>query len=213
MLSLYTLLQRVNQLIKLEQPVIVEGKYDKITLENVIDALIIPTDGFRVFKDKEKCDMIRTLAKRYGVVVITDSDSAGDMIRSYIKKIVGDSQITNVYIPQLKGKEKRKRDYSKQGYMGVEGMSREVIEQSLKRSGVTTKTDTDNGRKITKTDMFLAGLSGSENSSLKRAELLKKLSLPSGLSPNAMLDILNTILTFEEFCEVTGICQEKETKN
>ncbi|MGI6279120.1 MAG: toprim domain-containing protein [Acutalibacteraceae bacterium] len=200
-------------MIKLEQPVIVEGKYDKITLENIIDALIIPTDGFSIFKNKEKCELIRTLARRSGVIVITDSDSAGNMIRSYIKKIVGDSPITNVYIPQLKGKEKRKATYSKQGFLGLEGMSREIIEECLKRSGITGKPVADRTKKITKTDMFLAGLSGSENSAERRAELLKRLSLPQGLSPNAMLDILNTIMTYDEFCEVSGLCQKKDTKS
>lgn len=200
-------------MIKLTQPVIVEGKYDKITLENVIDALIIPTDGFSIFKNKEKCDMIRTLAKRSGIVVITDSDYAGNQIRAYIKKIVGDSQIINVYIPQLKGKEKRKAHSSAQGLLGVEGMSREILEEALKRSGITGKAVTEKVKKITKTDMFTSGLSGCENSSAKRQELLKRLELPMGLSPNAMLDILNTILTYDEFCEVTQTWQDRETKS
>lgn len=200
-------------MIKISQPVIVEGKYDKITLENVIDALIIPTDGFAIFKNKEKCDMIRALAQKFGVVVITDSDSAGNQIRSFIKNIVGDSEIINVYIPQLKGKEKRKANPSKQGFLGVEGMSRQVLEEAFARSGINSKKVTENTRKITKTDMFIASLSGCENSSDKRQELLKKLDLPCNLSPNAMLDILNTILTYEEFREVTNTCQDKETKN
>lgn len=200
-------------MIKISQPVIVEGKYDKITLENVIDALIIPTDGFSIFKNKEKCDMIRTLAQKFGVVVITDSDSAGNQIRAYIKKIVGDNEIINVYIPKLKGKERRKANPSKQGFLGVEGMSRETLEQAFKRSGITGKNVVEKTRKITKTDMFVAGLSGCENSNAQRQELLKKLDLPCDLSPNAMLDILNTILTYEEFCEVTNTWQDSGTKN
>ena len=200
-------------MIKLTQPVIVEGKYDKITLENVIDALIITTNGFRIFRDKEKCKLIRTLAKKYGVIVITDSDNAGNQIRAYIKKIVGNSRIINVYVPQLKGKEKRKAQPSAQGFLGVEGMTREIIEAALKKSGVTGKSVQQNPQRITKTDLFERGLSGRENSSQRRTELLKRLQLPENLSPNAMLDILNTILTYEEFCEVTDGWQDNQTKN
>ena len=189
-------------MIKLQSPVIVEGKYDKITLENVIDALIIPTNGFSLFKDREKCQMIRLLAEKKGVIVITDSDSAGNMLRAYIKNIVGDSKITNVYIPQIKGKEKRKKRLSKEGFLGVEGMSREIIEKALEKSGVLGRVTHENARKITKTDLYLKGLSGGENSGDKRQKLLKKLELPLNLSPNAMLDVLNTLMTYEEFCEV-----------
>ena len=200
-------------MIKLSQPVIVEGKYDKITLENVIDGLIIPTNGFHIFKDKEKCELIRTLAQKFGVIVITDSDFAGDQIRAYIKKIVGDSEIINVHIPQLEGKEKRKAHSSSQGFLGVEGMNKEILLKALERSGVTGKTVERTGKKITKTDLFCAGLSGSDNSALKRTSFLEFVNLPVTLSPNAMLDILNTIMTYEEFCEVTLRWQEAQTKN
>ena len=110
-------------MIKITQPIIVEGKYDKITLCNVVDTLIIATNGFSIFKDKEKCELIRTLAKRDGVIVMTDSDSAGNLIRSHIKNIVNGGKIINVYLPMIKGKEKRKTSYSKEGLLGVEGMS------------------------------------------------------------------------------------------
>ena len=198
----------MSPLIKLKKPVIVEGKYDKITLENIIDGLIIQTNGFSLFKDKEKCSMIRALAKKYGVIIITDSDNAGNMIRAHIKNIVGDSEIINVYIPQIKGKEKRKSAPSKQGFLGVEGMSREVLEKALLKSGVLSEESAPERRKITKTDMFAFGLSGCKNSKEKRQQLLKKLELPQGLSSNAMLDILNTILTYEEFCEVAEFGKE-----
>ncbi len=189
-------------MIKLKQPVIVEGKYDKITLENVIDALIITTDGFGIFKNKEKCDMIRRLAQKNGIIVMTDSDSAGSMIRAYIKKIVGNCEIINVYVPVLQGKEKRKNAPSKEGVLGVEGMKADIIYSALEKSGVTGTKLPKNARKITKTDLFCFGLSGGENSSEKRKELLKTLSLPQNLSPNAMLDILNTLYTYEEFLKV-----------
>lgn len=195
-------------MIKLECPVIVEGKYDKITLENVIDALIIPTNGFSVFKDSQKRDLIRLLAKEKGVIVMTDSDNAGNLIRAYIKKIVGDSRIINVYVPSLKGKEKRKTKASKEGLLGVEGMSPEMIEEALKRSGVIGRKVPRNTRKITKNDMYLLGLSGRDNSALKRKQLLKKMELPESLSSSAMIDIVNTLYTYEEFIGVIENAEE-----
>lgn len=187
-------------MIKLKQPVIVEGKYDKITLENVIDALIIPTNGFGIFKDREKCAMIRSLAKKNGVIIMTDSDSAGAVIRSYLKKIIGDSEIINVYVPQLKGKEKRKASGSKEGFLGVEGMTPQIIEEALKKSGVFC----DKGKalkKITRADMFKYGLSGGKDSAEKRKSFLKYLSLPESLSSCAMLDVINNMFTAEELDE------------
>lgn len=189
-------------MIKLKQPVIVEGKYDKITLENVIDALIICTDGFRIFKDKEKCNMIRRLSQKNGIIIMTDSDSAGSLIRAYIKKIVGNCEIINVYVPCLKGKEKRKSAPAKEGLLGVEGMTPEIILKALKRSGVTDAKPRQNIRKITKCDLFSYGISGTDNSREKRKALLKKLDLPENLSANAMLDVLNNLYSYEEFTEV-----------
>ena len=195
-------------MIKLDKPIIVEGKYDKITLENVIDGLIIPTDGFRIFKDKEKRDLIRTLARRFGIIVITDSDSAGNMIRSHIKNIVGDCEIINVYVPRIKGKEKRKDKCGKEGILGVEGMTVETLQKALERSGVTAGKVSEKSRKITKTDLYSCGLSGGKDSSEKRKKLLKFLELPENLSPNAMLDILNTLLSYDEFLEVIDKWQD-----
>ncbi len=188
-------------MIRLEQPVIVEGKYDKITLENVIDALIITTDGFGIFKNKEKGALIRRLAQEKGIIVMTDSDSAGSVIRSHIKSIVGNCEIINVYLPLMKGKEKRKSAPSKEGLLGVEGMSPTIIEEALRKSGVLAQK-TARIRKITKTDMFCFGLSGNENSAQKRKELLKKLGLPENLSSNAMLDVLNTLYGYDEFASI-----------
>ena len=198
-------------MIKLDKPVIVEGKYDKITLENVIDALIIPTDGFGIFKNTEKCRMIRTLAEKNGIIVMTDSDSAGNMIRAHIKKIVGNAEIINVYIPRIEGKEKRKKQSGKEGILGVEGMNTETLETALIKSGVTLKKAQADGVRINKTDMFAYGLSGGSNSAEKRKSLLKKLELPENLSPNAMLDVLNTLFTYDEFSEVIKEWQEAES--
>ena len=204
----------MNRLIKIIKPIIVEGKYDKITLENVVDALIIPTDGFGIFKNTEKCRMIRALAqKNDGIIIMTDSDSAGLVIRSYLKKIIGNYPIINVYIPCLKGKEKRKDTVSKEGLLGVEGMTPDIILNALQRSGVTAENIVENKRKITKTDMFEVGLSGCEKSSENRRKLLKFLDLPESLSPNAMLDVLNNILSYEEFIEVTENCLKNRDKS
>lgn len=200
-------------MIRLSSPVIVEGKYDKITLENVIDALIIPTNGFAIFKDKEKCRLIRTLGEKFGIIVITDSDHAGNMIRAHIKNIAAGCEITNVYIPQIKGKEKRKSKGGKEGFLGLEGMSPEIIEKALRKSGVSGESVKEKGRKITKTDLFMRGLSGQDGSLKKRQELLKILGLPQNLTPNAMLDILNTVMTYKEFCEVTDRWLKNPTKN
>lgn len=199
-------------MIKVKEPIIVEGKYDKITLENVVDGLIIPTNGFRIFKDKEKCRMIQRLSQKSGVIIMTDSDSAGALIRAYIKKIVGNAPIYNAYVPCLAGKEKRKAQHSREGLLGVEGMTPEIIKAALERCGVMA-ADAEKSRKITKADMYIYGLSGSENSGEARKRLLKELDLPEALSPNAMLDVLNNMLSYEEFTEVITRCREVQSKS
>ena len=186
-------------LIKIKMPIIVEGKYDKITLSNVVDTLIISTDGFRIFKNKEMCDLIHLLAHRDGVIVMTDSDSAGNVIRNHIKNIASDGKIINVYVPQLKGKEKRKAAPSKEGFLGVEGISKEILQQTFLKYGITGCEVLENDKKITKTDLFALGLSGRENSSSNRAELLNFLNLPKNLSCKALLDVLNVLFSREEF--------------
>ncbi len=188
----------VNELIKLNMPVIVEGKYDKITLENVVDALIIPTNGFGIFKDKEKRALIRSLARQNGLIVMTDSDKAGSVIRAHLKNIVGDARIIPVYVPQLKGVEKRKTKPSKEGFLGVEGMSKDCIEQALRQSGVLDFADGEERPRITKNDLYLLGLSGRENSAGARRAFLSFLGLPPDLSSAAMLDVLRYMMSPEE---------------
>ena len=144
---------------------------------------------------------------------MTDSDSAGALLRSYIKKIVGNADIINVYIPCLKGKEKRKYAPSKEGFLGVEGVSKEILLKSLERSGITGEEIPKRIKEITKVHLFEAGLSGSEKSGENRKEFLNYLKLPEKLSPNAMLDILNNMFTLNEFCEVISLWQEKKNKN
>lgn len=189
-------------LIKLNIPIIVEGKYDKITLENVVDTLIISTDGFRIFKNKEMCDLIRTLAIEKGIIVMTDSDGAGQVIRNHIKNIAADGKIINVYVPQLKGKEKRKNAPSKEGFLGVEGLSKEVLSEALLKYGVQSESCDTPKKRITKTDFFELGLSGGANSGENRNKLILKLGLPSNLSSTALLDVVNTLYTYEEFIEM-----------
>lgn len=200
-------------MIRLRQAVIVEGKYDKITLENIIDALIIPTNGFGIFKDKEKCELIRALSLRDGVIVMTDSDSAGAIIRAHLKRICSGGRVINVYIPQLAGKEKRKTSYSKQGLLGVEGMSADIITEALYRSGITDYSISEPQKKVTKTDLFSLGLSGSENSSLKRERLALNLGLPSKLSANAFLDAINAVYGYDEFMKAVEQWLQEEVRN
>lgn len=186
-------------MIKLNQAVIVEGKYDKITLENVIDATIITTNGFRIFKDKEKREFIRLLAVKKGLIIMTDSDSAGALIRSHLKQICPDGTITNVYVPQLVGKEKRKTKPAKEGFLGVEGLDKQIILHALERSGVTQSDNGEQKPKVTKTHFFELGLSGTENSAALRDGLAENLNLPTGLSCNAFLDCINAVCDHDDF--------------
>lgn len=190
---------RVKVLIKLDMPIIVEGKYDKITLENVVDTLIISTDGFRIFKNKEMCDLIRTLAKEKGIIIMTDSDGAGQVIRNHVKNIASSGKIINVYVPQLKGKEKRKSAPSKEGFLGVEGLSKEVLMQTLLKYGVQGEASDTPRKLITKADFFELGLSGGENSAQNRQKLIEGLRLPKTLSASALLDVVNTLYGYDEF--------------
>ncbi len=199
-------------MIKLKSAVIVEGKYDKITLENIIDTLIITTNGFSLFRDSEKRELIRTLAQRDGIIVMTDSDSAGRMIRSHIKQICPKGTVTNVYIPKLCGKEKRKEKAGKENLLGVEGMSKDIIKNALIASGVTLDEQPEKKEKITKTDLFSLGLSGGENSSLMRQRLSAFLGVPTGFSPNGFLDLVNTLYEKNEFFEKVKKWQQEADK-
>lgn len=189
-------------MIKIEQAVIVEGKYDKIKLSQILDAVIIETDGFGVFKDKEKQKFIRVLAEKKGIVVLTDSDSAGFVIRSFLSGIVPPDKITHVYIPEIFGKERRKDSPSKEGKLGVEGMTQEIILEAFKKAGIDGKAlpPCENGKRpVTKTDLFEDGICGKDNSLEKRKRLLSALALPEHTSANAMLKIINSYLTYDDY--------------
>ena len=192
-------------MIKVKEAIIVEGKYDKIKLSNFIDGLIVTTEGFGVFKDKEKQALIRHLAEKRGILILTDSDSAGFVIRNFLKGVVPAEQIKHAFIPDISGKEKRKTKPSKEGKLGVEGISEEIIENAIISSGAHCSSDS--GRKktqkdITKTDLFIYGLSGGENAAEKRSRLKKYLDLPSNMTANMLLDTLNCILTRDEFVSI-----------
>ncbi len=194
----------MEEKIKLTEAVIVEGKYDKIKLSNILDAFIIETNGFAIFKDKFKLSFIKKLAKERGIIILTDSDHAGFMIRNYISSGVPKEQIKNVYIPDIFGKEKRKDTPSKEGKLGVEGMTKEVILASLEKAGVSsTSSVCDNP--ITTVDFYDLGLTGGANSKAKRKAVCKALDLPEFLSTSSLISCINNFMTKEEFFD---LCQK-----
>jgi len=201
-----------NFLIRLKEIVVVEGKYDKITLSNYIDATIIVTNGFSVFKDREKRNLIKLLAQKNGVIIMTDSDSAGLQIRSFIKKICSECEIKNVYIPQILGKEKRKNTPSKEGYLGVEGMNKNIILEVLNKYHILSQ-EVSVKPKITKLDLFKFGLSGTIDSNKERTEYCLYFDLPTGMSSSAFLDCINALYDLEEFERSVNIWRQDKVKN
>ncbi len=183
--------------LKIDKPIIVEGRYDKNKLSSFIDGVIIVTDGFSVYGDDELKDYIRKCAKETGIIILTDSDSAGFRIRGYIKGLCPEGEIINVYTPDIFGKEKRKDAPSKEGKLGVEGIDINTLRQAFERAGVLGGSRKTAG--LTKLDLYEAGLTGRPDSAARRQALYKKLSLPSRTTPNALLDILNAGYTREEF--------------
>ena len=189
---------------RIKEAVIVEGRYDLMKLKSFLDTEIFETSGFRIYNDTQKRNLIKKVADISGIVILTDSDASGFQIRNYIKSFVPQDKIKNAYIPNVKGKEKRKDRPSKEGYLGVEGFDENVIISSLKTAGVTfldESTDKGSFGKISKTDLYLLGLSGKNNSSKIRKKLLESLGLPLYLSTNALLSVLNIMFTREELPE------------
>ncbi len=178
--------------------VVCEGKYDKIKLSRLVDCPIITTDGFGVFKDPEKIALLRHFAKNGGIIILTDSDSAGFRIRGYIKGAVPKGTVKNVYIPEILGKEKRKPKPSAEGKLGVEGVPEEIIRKAFETAGVCGEEPRP-GKKVERADLYSDGLYGGKNSSEKRGELLKKLGLPTNLSVSGLLDVINASVAFEEY--------------
>lgn len=184
-----------------KEVIVVEGRYDKNTLSQVVDAVIIETSGFGIFNDAQKQKLLRTMAQARGLVVLTDSDGAGFVIRNFIKGCVDPACVKHAYIPDVYGKERRKAAPSKEGKLGVEGMRPQVILDALIRAGATVdeRPAAESAARITKADMYKCGLSGGTGSREKRAALIKRLDLPGKLSADALLDVLNAIMTREEF--------------
>ncbi len=191
-------------LIKIRQPIIVEGRYDRIRLSSLIDGVIIETGGFRIFKDKALLDSLRHIARTTGLILLTDSDQAGFRIRNFLKNSLGPAaKLTQVYIPNVEGVERRKQVPSAEGLLGVEGMDTETLRAAFERAGVGCETVVQKSD-LTAADLFEAGLTGKPESATRRRALLRKLHLPERLSNSAMLTMLNTLLTREEFFALAG---------
>lgn len=190
-------------MIKIKQAIIVEGKYDKITLSNLVDAVIIPTNGFSIYKDRETAELIKMFAEKTGVIILTDSDSAGFQIRGRLKNIIGGGKIINVFVPEIRGKEKRKRSPSKQGLLGVEGMSGEILLSAFERAGVFAEEREEKKNPVTKADLMDLGLCGGENSAKRREFLQEKLGFPKQLSANMLVEVVNAMYEREEFLDVS----------
>ena len=186
-------------MLKLKEAVIVEGKYDAIRLANVVDALILTTDGFGIFKDKEKQALLRRLAAERGIIVLTDSDSAGFLIRSFLRSAVPEGSVKHVYIPDVFGKEKRKSAPGAEGKLGVEGIPEEILLEAFRKCGVTAQESEAPRTPITNLDLYEYGFSGRPNSSEKRKLLLQRLALPERLSTGNLVKLLNCFLSRDEF--------------
>lgn len=194
--------------IQIDRPVIVEGKYDVIKLQSIIDGQIIKTDGFSFFKSEETKNYIRRAAQKNGVIVLTDSDGGGLVIRNHLSSILPKDKIIHLYPPQIEGKERRKNAPSKEGYLGVEGISAEILRSLF--APFEKKEKESNDKKVTKLDFFEDGLTGCPDSGEKRDRLKKRLSLPKNISANALLDAVNLLYSYEEY---KAIIQElKETE-
>lgn len=196
-------------MIKINEAIIVEGKYDKIKLSSIVDAVIIVTDGFGIFRNPEKLELIRYYADKTGIIILTDSDSAGRKIRGYIKGAINRGSVKNVYIPDVFGKERRKAKPSAEGKLGVEGIDAQTLRAAFEKAGITSA---ESSRKpdITRLTLYELGLSGGSNSGILRKKLQARLSLPSLLSAGALLEVLNTMMTAEELTVLIEGIKEEE---
>ena len=189
---------------RIKEVIVVEGRYDKNTLSQVVDAVIVETSGFGIYNDAAKRRMLRALAASRGLIVLTDSDGAGFQIRSFIRGCVDPALVKHAYIPDVYGKERRKRSASKEGKLGVEGMPPQILLDALLRAGATVE-DSESVRKterISKADLYARGLSGKEESREKRTALLRRLDLPEGLTADGLLDVLNATMSREAFYDL-----------
>ena len=192
-------------MVKIKEAIVVEGRYDKNTLSQIVDAPILETAGFGIFKDKKQMDLLRKVAEKRGLIVFTDPDGAGFVIRNHIKSAIPAKYLKHAYVPDIMGKERRKTAPGKEGKLGVEGMKPEIILDALRRAGATIEGEgSGKTHAITKQDLMELGLSGGANASEKRLALLKKLDLPEHMSANAMLQALNLLLSAEELAQIVS---------
>lgn len=195
-------------MLRIKEAIVVEGRYDKNTLSQLVDTIIVETAGFGVFQNSEKLALFRRLAAERGLIILTDPDGAGFVIRNFLKGSIPPEQVKHAYVPDILGKERRKRTPGKEGKLGVEGMRPQMLEQALRRAGATFLDEDEPplrpGRPITKADLVTLGLSGGVNSAARRETLLRKLELPVHLSPNAMLEALNVLFSYEELISAAG---------
>ena len=190
-------------MVRIQEAILVEGRYDKNTLSQIVDAPIFETAGFGIFKDKAKMALLRRVARSRGLIVFTDSDGAGFVIRNHIKSAIPAEFLKHAYTPDIMGKERRKARPGKEGKLGVEGMTREIILEALRRAGATFEEGvTQRGSQITKQDMVTLGLSGGTNSSAMRQALIRKLDFPSHMNANALLQALNLLYSLEELADI-----------
>lgn len=189
---------------RVKEAIVVEGKYDAQRVKEAVDAIVLQTDGFRLFRDPEKANLLRRMAAERGVVILTDSDGAGMVIRNHVLSILPEGSVRQAYIPPIPGKERRKALPSKEGLLGVEGMDAATVEQALVRAGVTFLEETPPRAKmsLTKSDLYNLGLSGGTDSAVRRRALLEKLQLPTYLSTNRLLEVLNATLTADELEDI-----------
>ncbi len=198
-------------MVKIKEAILVEGRYDKNTLSQIVDAPILETNGFGIFKDKKQMVLLRRVAEKRGLIVFTDADGAGFVIRNHVKSAIAGKYLKHAYTPDVFGKERRKDKAGREGKLGVEGMKPEIILEALRRAGATIEGEnTPAGQTITKQDMMALGLSGGADASAKRLSLLKELNLPEHMSANALLQALNLLFSLDE---LTTIVEKLENEH
>ena len=188
-------------MVKIREAIVVEGRYDKNTLRQIVDTAVFTTEGFGVMNDQSKLDFLRQVARTRGLIILTDSDGAGFVIRNYLKGALPGDRVRHAYIPDISGKEKRKSAPGREGKLGVEGMTPEILLEALRRAGATFGEETDRpaGEPITKGDLYELGLSGGPDSKAKRLALLRKLNFPAHMTANALLEALNVLYDRDTF--------------